>query len=95
MLIIDGSRGEGGGQVLRTALGLSLATGTPFHIEHLADQLLIPLALAARGRDSGGTFRAVPPTRHTTTNAEVIGRFLDVRFTFAAEGEGVLVGARG
>lgn len=65
--------------------------------EHLADQLLIPLALAARGRDSGGSFRTVPPTLHTTTNAEVIGRFLDVRFTFAGEGEGegVLVGARG
>jgi RNA 3'-terminal phosphate cyclase (ATP) len=32
MLHIDGARGEGGGQVLRTALGLSLVTGTPFHI---------------------------------------------------------------
>ncbi len=32
MLIIDGSAGEGGGQVLRTALGLSLVTGTPFRI---------------------------------------------------------------
>lgn len=33
MIIIDGSRGEGGGQVLRTALTLSLATGEPFRIE--------------------------------------------------------------
>lgn len=33
MLVIDGSQGEGGGQVLRTALGLSLVTGTPFRIE--------------------------------------------------------------
>jgi len=32
MIEIDGSRGEGGGQVLRTALALSLATGTPFRI---------------------------------------------------------------
>jgi len=32
MLEIDGSAGEGGGQVLRTALGLSLATGRPFRI---------------------------------------------------------------
>jgi RNA 3'-terminal phosphate cyclase (ATP) len=32
MLTIDGSKGEGGGQVLRTALGLSLVTGTPFRI---------------------------------------------------------------
>ena len=34
MLVIDGAAGEGGGQILRTALGLSLATGTPFTIEH-------------------------------------------------------------
>lgn len=33
MLQIDGSAGEGGGQVLRTALGLSLARGRPFRIE--------------------------------------------------------------
>jgi RNA 3'-terminal phosphate cyclase (ATP) len=33
MIRIDGSDGEGGGQVLRTALALSLATGTPFRIE--------------------------------------------------------------
>ncbi len=32
MLTIDGSRGEGGGQILRTALGLSLVTGQPFRI---------------------------------------------------------------
>ena len=30
---IDGSKGEGGGQVLRTALGLSLVTGRPFRID--------------------------------------------------------------
>ncbi|MAG55367.1 MAG: RNA 3'-phosphate cyclase [Planctomycetes bacterium] len=35
MLTIDGSRGEGGGQILRTALGLSLVTGTPFRIEKI------------------------------------------------------------
>ncbi|HEY0883453.1 MAG TPA: RNA 3'-terminal phosphate cyclase, partial [Archangium sp.] len=32
MLLIDGSAGEGGGQVLRTALGLSLVTGKAFRI---------------------------------------------------------------
>jgi RNA 3'-terminal phosphate cyclase (ATP) len=35
MLRIDGSFGEGGGQILRTALSLSLATGTPFRIENI------------------------------------------------------------
>ena len=32
---LDGSRGEGGGQILRTALALSLATGRPFRIERI------------------------------------------------------------
>jgi RNA 3'-terminal phosphate cyclase (ATP) len=35
MIKIDGSEGEGGGQVLRTALALSLVTGTPFRIENI------------------------------------------------------------
>ena len=35
MIRIDGSVGEGGGQILRTALSLSLATGTPFRIENI------------------------------------------------------------
>lgn len=34
-LVIDGSRGEGGGQILRTALSLSLVTGRPFRIEQV------------------------------------------------------------
>lgn len=40
---------------------------------HLADQLLVPMALAG-----GGTFRTLAPTAHTLTNAGVIRRFLDV-----------------
>ncbi len=32
MMQINGSEGEGGGQILRTALGLSMCTGTPFRI---------------------------------------------------------------
>jgi RNA 3'-terminal phosphate cyclase (ATP) len=35
MLTIDGSKGEGGGQILRTALALSAVTGTPFQIEKI------------------------------------------------------------
>lgn len=41
--------------------------------QHLADQLLLPLALAGRG-----TFRTCEITSHTRTNIEVIRRFLDV-----------------
>jgi RNA 3'-terminal phosphate cyclase (ATP) len=35
VLTIDGAQGEGGGQILRTALALSMATGTPFRIEKI------------------------------------------------------------
>jgi RNA 3'-terminal phosphate cyclase (ATP) len=41
--------------------------------ECLADQLLLPMALSR-----GGAFTTVPPTRHTTTNIEIIRRFLDL-----------------
>jgi RNA 3'-terminal phosphate cyclase (ATP) len=40
---------------------------------YLADQLLIPMALAG-----GGKFRTLSPTKHTKTNVEIIKNFLDV-----------------
>lgn len=44
--------------------------------EHLADQLLLPMALAG-----GGSFTALTPSQHFVTNAEVIGRFLPIRIS--------------
>lgn len=35
MVTLDGREGEGGGQVLRSALSLSLITGMPFRLEHV------------------------------------------------------------
>src|SRR5438477_8994561 len=32
---LDGSEGEGGGQILRSSLALSLLTGRPFHLRHI------------------------------------------------------------
>ena len=60
--------------------------------EHLADQLLIPMALAG-----GGVFRTVPPSQHTRTNAEVVERFLPVRFDLRVEdgGRACVVEVRG
>ena len=47
---------------------------------YLADQLLVPMALAG-----GGTFRTVTPTPHTLTNASVIRQFLDVPIAIEPE----------
>src|ERR1700744_841519 len=35
MIVIDGSEGEGGGQIVRNACALSLVTGTPFRITNI------------------------------------------------------------
>lgn len=53
-------------------VGSYLASGAAVG-PHLADQLLLPLAL---GR--GGVFTTPEPTPHFRTNARVVGRFLDV-----------------
>lgn len=54
--------------------------------EHLADQLLLPLAVGA-----GGRFRTAPLSRHATTNVDVIRRFLDVPIAVAPDGGSVIV----
>lgn len=61
--------------------------------EHLADQLLLPMALAG-----GGRFVTSEPTLHTTTNARVIERFLPVSIGWEQRDERawvVTVGPRG
>jgi RNA 3'-terminal phosphate cyclase (ATP) len=54
-----------------------LAAGVPVGI-HLADQLMIPMALAGMGR-----YRTLPLSRHSTTNIEVIQKFMDVHIEAA------------
>ncbi len=59
-----------------------LATDAPVS-EHLADQILIPLALAG-----GGSYRTSALSLHTTTNIEVIKKFLDVEISATPEAGG-------
>lgn len=62
-----------------------LAAGVPVG-EHLADQLLIPLALAG-----SGSFLTGNVSRHTRTNIEVISKFIPVPFRTEESGNGCLV----
>lgn len=58
--------------------------------EHLADQLMLPMALACM-HGNAGQFWATTLSQHAQTNAEIIERFLPVRFGFEAKGAGVVV----
>ena len=53
--------------------------------EHLADQLLIPFAMAR-----SGSFRTLALSDHARTNIQVIQRFLDVRFDVQHESDAVV-----
>lgn len=61
----------------RTFLDSTAAVGP-----HLADQLLLPMALAG-----GGEFTTLAPTHHARTNAALIEKFLPVEFEFREEGK--------
>lgn len=62
---------------IRPYLTTSAAVST-----HLADQLLLPLALG-----SGGTFSTLKPSQHSLTNAQVIERFTGKTIRFDACGD--------
>ncbi|MCX5747773.1 MAG: RNA 3'-terminal phosphate cyclase [Proteobacteria bacterium] len=66
-------------------LAAYLAHGHPVG-EHLADQLLLPMALAG-----GGSFRTGPLSLHATTNIDTIRMFLDVPISVTELPGGALV----
>jgi len=89
-----GERGRPAEDVARAAVRAAktwLESNVPVD-EHLADQLLIPMSLAG-----GGSFRTTTPSPHTTTNAQVIQRFLPVAIGMEQESElvwRVIVGSK-
>ncbi len=62
-----------------------MSRGAPIG-EHLADQLLLPFALAG-----GGSFLCGKPSRHTKTNKLVVEEFLPVEITMTEDGDKCLV----
>lgn len=79
-----GERGRPAEEVARSAVQAAktwLEADVPVD-EHLADQLLIPMALAG-----GGSFRTTKPSLYTTANAEAIQRFLPVQFRIEQESD--------
>ena len=71
------------GRKTATRLAGYLATEA-FAGPYLADQLLLPMALAG-----GGSFTTVKPSQHTLTNAGVIGRFLGSEIRFEKTEDGI------
>lgn len=73
-----GAKGKSAEQVAQETVEEArayMANGAPVG-EYLADQLLLPMALAG-----GGSFSCTPPSLHTRTQAEIIEKFLEVEFT--------------
>ncbi|MEM1083952.1 MAG: RNA 3'-terminal phosphate cyclase [Verrucomicrobiota bacterium] len=67
--------GKRAAKMMNDFIGNGAAVG-----RHLADQLLMPMALAG-----GGRFTTMPPDAHVPTNIAVIEKFLDVRFEVKQE----------
>jgi RNA 3'-terminal phosphate cyclase (ATP) len=58
---------------------------------HLADQWILPLAIAAWQSGRGGSFRTLPLTQHATTHVEIIRRFLEVPIRVETQGATSLI----
>ncbi len=58
-----------------------LKAGVPVG-EHLADQIMLPMAIAG-----AGAFRTLPLSRHSTTHLDLIRQFLDVPIEVEGDGE--------
>ena len=92
VLTAFGEKGVGAEEVARTVLRETqayLAHHAPVG-EHLADQLMIPLALAAL-QGKVGQYWTTNISEHARTNAKVIEQFLQLRFDLKPLGSGTLV----
>jgi RNA 3'-terminal phosphate cyclase (ATP) len=67
-----------------------LATGNPVGC-HLADQLMLPLGIAAWQTGHGGRFRTLPLTCHSTTHMDILRLFLNCHITSGCDENGATV----
>jgi RNA 3'-terminal phosphate cyclase (ATP) len=58
---------------------------------HLADQLMLPLGIAAWQTGRGGRFRTLPLTLHSTTHMDVLRTFLNCKITSESDDRGTTV----
>lgn len=92
VLTAFGEKGVSAEEVARAVLREAqdyLAHSAPVG-EHLADQLMLPMALAAL-QGKPGQYWATTMSEHTRTNAKVIEQFLPLRFVMEPLDGGVLV----
>ena len=98
MLNLDGSQGEGGGQILRSALTLSTITGTPFRIERIRGGRAKPgllrqhlTAVTAAAAVSGAQVSGNAPGSQTLEFVPGAIRGGDYRFDIGTAGSCTLV----
>jgi RNA 3'-terminal phosphate cyclase (ATP) len=77
-----GVRAEDVGKRVGLEAARYIEAGVPVW-EHLADQLLLPMALAG-----GGSFLTSEPSLHAHTNMDIIRRFIDIPFRVEPLGNG-------
>ena len=98
MIRIDGSSGEGGGQILRSSLSLSLATGKPFRIENIRAKRERPgllrqhlTAVLAAAEVGTGTVEGAELNSQTLTFVPGTTKPGNHRFVIGTAGSGTLV----
>lgn len=98
MMVIDGSQGEGGGQILRTSLALSLVTGKPVALEKIRAGRAKPglmrqhlAAVRAAAEISGAEVSGAEPGSQALTFAPGKVRAGNYRFAIGTAGSCSLV----
>lgn len=98
LLELDGSEGEGGGQILRTALSLSICTGTPFRIVNIRAKRKTPglmrqhlTAVQAAAEICGATLEGERAGSQTLSFTPGPVRGGDYRFSIGTAGSCTLV----